>query len=878
MEEMVLIPKSKYDRLINPQTQSPQETGGFEAIIAPISVGQPGHLAFNSNAGLIKEKLHDPLYPGALLFEGLEAKVIKFEPHVVGLVKRDFFGVNPFQDYSETISFYAPLELSEEDEPTIWDHHGIFAWPNIQKKDQWLSKMIEYTTKTEAESEGSLKLGPSPATPLTVKSTYSSDGSRDAESRYTFLENLRINGTGNGLTNGKPARSVDANALGLMLYDGNIKFDFRLVNQFQMMLPKKRVIWLLVKRYFRVLYAFTPIVDEFEFREATTNIIGFESYEEIDVKVKVDSRLDLVHLALLMVVLRFSYVTLFSNRKNANEAILTSNDPALQELKYLFNNPIDMNSIEICYLCLYQMLFFKIVNIPVIQLAMLLRSYNCYAPEEGIGLSGTDTQILNHLVVQMGYSLGLHRDPSNTPGILSERRTHFVRKVWIHLILCDIFQGYRFGNPISTNVNFFDTKFPSVLDGNENVADIELDRAVTKILSLSSCMFEGAMKQTIDLSLNVRQPIYLSHFTSLVNLMETMALAALGRLRDYLGALEINNAAYSYGKSMKCSVLMSLEIFYITVLVHLTGYYKEKGNAPLYAYYFKKTLFYAIDEVLVIIPSFVTKLEELFGDGVAIILNPLIIDSLFRVNDILISSLMQCNNYLYKKIISPEHQLRLDSDPDYHTHFQKLSELVVLLEKFSKLCVVAESIMSSRYYLAWKVFKSHQSFLRTLNEPRFYEHSNVDPEASSTGGPQNFTSAQLQEIIEVLRISLLFLAKQIANNSEEFSVDEVTNKNSRNDIPSILRNNFGRHTEERSVPPYEFKVQLQPPELMQASPGMTPFDISNMLDLDLFMLEGMNGFNNNEVDSLWLQMTNLKMQKRKNLDELTWQSIYDGTY
>lgn len=901
MEEMVFLSRKKFDQLANAR-DSTALIGDFEAIIAPITIGNEGHQAFNANAGLVKTQLHDREWPGRILFEALGARQVKFEPHVTKLVKNDFLGVNPFQEYNEKLSFLDQFALEPSTDEALWERNGVFAWRTLQKKDGWLLKLLEYVSRKESvERRNDIQSTELPSlakTPQSAHSTFSNDSTREAEERIGFLRSQRLNTerdkardetasrsflSENNLSGTLP-QSTNANALGLMLYEDDIKFDIKLIQQMRMMIPKKRVVWLLIRRFFRVLYAFAPYLDEHDFRKVISRIIGNESFDDIDVDFQLDDRLDVIHISVLLVMIRFSYVSLFSNRVSANEVIMNSEDPKLQELRYLFKNPVNLNCIELSHRCLHQMLFLKITNVPLLQLTLFLRTYNYLAPEEGDGCNGSSSQLFNSLLVQMAYILGFNRDPSSFPGSICPRQSQLIRKIWAHLNVSDVFQGYRFGNPISTNPAFGDTKLPTDEKDNENIFDKELDHSVTRVLNFSDVLSGGAMRKLIDLTLHVKHPVYLPHFTSLVNLIESGADSVFGRLRDYLEPLELQNASYSYGKLVKCALLLSLNSFFITCLSHLLAFYRDQHNAALYAYYFKKILYFAISEILPVVPAFVTKLEDIFGEGVAVWMNPLIIDAIYRVNEVVITSIVKSNYYILKEKRSSDHDSKL-ADPDYFTHFQKLCEFVTLLEKFSKICIVAESIMSNRYYFAWRIFKSHQKFLQALNEPEFYRQAESAPETTTSCGPQNLTSTQLQEIIDIFKGSMHFLEKQIAENLKEFCVEEFLTKSSRMDLPGVLRNEQEVTTTLRTDLAPETthtSTDLMEPsklvESLRASPGNISSDISNMLELDLFMLDDFDAFNNNEVDLLWLQMSNQKMQKHKEIDEFAWQSVGDGTY
>lgn len=876
-EEMILLPKRKYDQLTYAKEHD-ATIDDFQAVIAPITVGNLGHQAFNANVGLVQTPLHDGLTPGNIFYETQGAQQVRFEPHVTKLVKNDFLGVNPFQEYGERLCLIDLFTLEYHGYSTRIDHNGAFSWRNLQKKDFWLMRLLEFVGD-ETVSEETKKTSFGDTAQVKARTNMNRAGLYDEEAQQK-LPSKRIPSTFHLPQSQAQSwlQSTDANALGLMLYEDDVEFNIRLIQQLRQMIPKKRTVWLLVRRYFSYLYPFAPYVDEHDFRQVISRIIGQECFEDLEVKFCLKSKVDIINISVLLVMIRFSYVSLFSNRVSANEVILNSNDPKLEELRFLFKNPVNLHCIEFGHRCLHQMLFQKITNIPLLQLTLFLRTYSYLAPEEGDDCNGSNSQIFNSLLVQIAYILGINRDPTQYPGSVNPKQAQFIRKIWTHLNVSDVFQGYRYGNPISTNPSLGDTKLPFLEENNENIFDKELDRSVTRVLNFSDILSGGAMRNLIDLTLNVKSPVSLPHFTSLLNQIETSSGSVLGNLRDYLGPLEIQKASYSYGKLVKCALLLSLNSFFLTNLCHLVAYYRDKNNVSLFSYYYKKMIFFSINEILPVIPTFVTKLEEIFGEGVSVWMNPLIIDALYRVNEVIISSITASSSYILRERQLPNHQAKL-TDPEYFTHFQKLCKLVVLLEKLSKICLVAESIMSNRYYFAWRVFKSHQKLMHALSDANFHRYASSKPWAAA--GPHNLNSLQLQELIDILKTNVQFLERQIAENLKEFCVEQFLTKSSRVEVPSVLRTeqaekeNLQSPTTGQSTNSIASSTALVKEEVAPSISEDTSSDIQNMFELDLFMLDDFDVFNNDEIDHLWSHMSNQRMHKQNGVDDVLWQGFDD---
>lgn len=102
--------------------------------------------------------------------------------------------------------------------------------------------------------------------------------------------------------------------LGLTFYDGGIDEELKLIEKIELVLPNKRITWKLIERFFTHLYPFFAIIDELYFKSLINRLLGPESSDDEKIsKLKVEKRLDFVYLGLLLIVLRLSYLSLFSN-------------------------------------------------------------------------------------------------------------------------------------------------------------------------------------------------------------------------------------------------------------------------------------------------------------------------------------------------------------------------------------------------------------------------------------------------------------------------------------------------------------------------------------------------------------------------------------
>lgn len=817
-------------------------------IVAPILLDNAGGKALNSNVGFLTKKYHDPRFPGLLPLEKTLCRLLPFELLVTKLAKNDYYGINPFENEEETIEFGVPFKRSTAGDGTIWDHGGIFTWKVVAKKSRWLCAVEEYV--------------------CLVATKESTDGLPADTAGAAAHPQLHTPHSAHGDTPRNPEMRQTTELLGLMLYDGDPHLELNLIERMRMMFPTKKAVWVLLGRYFQVLYPLGPFLDEMDFRATIARIIGAESYADEEVELHVASKIDVIHVACLLVVLRYSYVSLFPNCRSASQAMLTSDDPTLHEIQYLLKRPVDVNAIDVSHHCLHRFLLLRSINVPLFQLALLLRNYTNSAPESSYTNDGEN--IYSGLLHLMGYALGFHRDPSHFPGAVDPRTTNFIRKIWNNLCVIDVYRGYSSGVPISSNTEFFDTQFPTLDDGNENIKDKDLDKAVCKVDSISDALVYGTMKDLVMMCLSVRRPKVLSQLTGLLNRMESSTRGIFGSLRDYLQPLEAINATYSYGKLIKCFILLSLEVCFMTILRYVVAHYQEKKNGPLYSYYTKKIFYFAIEEILPLVPTLAADLEAVIGEGVSLFMNPALIDAVYRINEILLDAMMSSNNYLYKRSRASDHELRCQSDPDYHEHFMNLSQFVVLLERFSKLCLACLSVMSKRHYLAWRILKKHQHLLHAATDPKFYELVVLETELGVGDGPPSFTSAVLLELNEMCGRSFKFV-EALINNSKEWPDKDIWGKTLRDEVPSILRMYKSQHHEQASARRATMDTSPAVSDILAADFSQGGFAAE--LDHDVFALNEI--FNDELVDLLWTQMTSQKMQKDEERERLEWQAMFE---
>lgn len=548
--------------------------------------------------------------------------------------------------------------------------------------------------------------------------------------------------------------NVTSITLAKTLFDGRFDPELRLVEQIQTILPVKRVIWSLIGRFFKVLYPFYPFLDEIDFRSRLSAIIGAESFEEEKVKeLKIEYRLDLALMATLLVVLRLTYLSLFSNRDCNNSYIMncTPTDPEEEEKKYLLSNPINVVAIKVAHACLCCFQISVRTNLTVFQATLLLRLYRTLGPEEGDRFDGGELQFSTAMLVQMGYSLGLHREPDNFPDLrIDERTNHLTRKLWYFLILSDLLNAFNSGNPTLIDVKHYDTKEPVATRTNSSLDDFALEESAVDTLKWLDVSLSSIGK-ILDVIVDIRKYSSINYLTeALNNIEQVLRLDFQVSRRVPRFDTEQTSSTTKYTDVIKTKVFLTLYCSLITIYVHLYLYYERQSKFD-YSFFYLKKLLYIIQELIV--PLIFEVLLGRFNES-GLILNPILLLAIHKCNQVILSCYARVNYVKYAKEKNKNHQKNMDNNLQYRQSYEKYRGLSSKLEAVGSLILSIILKLSSRYYYAWRIQKAHRILFKNYSGTLLYQK--VTKTAKTLHSFQ-FTSTQLEEFDSILNTLMQWL-------------------------------------------------------------------------------------------------------------------------
>lgn len=649
-------------------------------------------------------------------------------------------GVNPYGSEDETINLYENYSSVHVKGPNRKINYGPFAWSSLMKRDHGLKMLWDYMiTKKENSKESNTtfifaqQLNEITKENAQVLTAVLPKGKGYSESLETAFHKRALEPDGFGdiipyksMINGRyvTERTKESTLpLGLSYFEGKLGREFQLIDTLKAILPKRKVIWKLIDRYFTYLYPYMAFLDQVCFTDAISGIIGPRGYDDKKIDdIRIEKRIDLAYMGILCVLLRLTYLSLFVNKSSVNEERLTTTDPSpeAQEMKYLFLNPITVDTIDVAQLCLDQFQLLRKTSLVVLQLAFYMRLYHSYAPEDGDGADGGDSQVSSAMIIQMAYSLGLNREPSKFPDIVNNPRLdHLCRKIWKILCLSDIHQAYSFGNPMSIDKIFYDTKAPYFEEQSANIPNLELDKEVTEMFQKCGIVLEP-MTKLMRILLDVEGRANMAEVCKILSKVEKDQYQQHSICASLWEAISAGNLpkpspAQVYRRNFLIKVYMSLQAFFMSVYFHFYLYYEPK-SVDLCFFYVKKMLLISTGTIM---PHYF----DLLGNTEYVcdfVVNPTLQLFIHKANQLNLALIIRVNYVLYHFLQDANHETRMETDPDFKKYFLAILRLSNLLKRSAEISISAISKISNRYYYAWRITKSHTYLLKTIMNVLFY--------------------------------------------------------------------------------------------------------------------------------------------------------------
>ncbi|KAG7900536.1 hypothetical protein KL907_004654 [Ogataea polymorpha] len=607
-------------------------------------------------------------------------------------------GMDP-ADAFNFYTHYVPVHLLH----ARTSNHGPLMWVTMIKKDQFLRplwyKIAEYRKKNKlpAVLQAQLSENVGPEEKEFRQKIYETEGvvdllpyKSDKKEKVTHLtvEQMRDN---------------IRKDLALNLYM-NKDPDSRTISQILKSLPNRKVLWLLVDRFFKFVYPFLPIVDEKMFVTDIEAIIGPREYEETEIKtLKIDRRLNFAVIGSLLIILRMAHLSLHSNF----EEVKGFPERSEQE-KYLLKHPIDMGIITVAQLCLNQFKLLKRCALSVFQCALLMKEYRFIAPEDGAdGFGDGEGQIFTGMLTQMAISIGLNRDPDQFSMVCeSKNLNNLWRKIWFRLRDSDVYHASQMGNPLIIRADQFDTKLPVFDSEQSNSSDLALEQVVIDCLN-ERCDLQNLISDLTSKVLDITQKSSIETLLLKIEAIESFIKHRFGSVKDIL-TLDNGNHLENVRKVYRIIGYLEARSLVHPVLYHIFLFYSCRANLRACSYLMRVTL-QKVVEVNSLFMQLLKRNFTFFGLGFDLILTPILESSMHKA--------LQFQFTLFIRARHHKHQLLARStQPD--------RQLIAAITKFTddtilpniKIYLRGLTLISKKYFYAWRMSKAQNIVLKLLED------------------------------------------------------------------------------------------------------------------------------------------------------------------
>ncbi|QPG74449.1 hypothetical protein FOA43_001778 [Brettanomyces nanus] len=655
------------------------------------------------------------------------------------------------------------------------NNHGPLSWVSLILKDYYsrpiISKIIKYKKKYGA----ALFAGNSRESCL--RSVLGSDKtSREAEFKRREFSNPTCPVLGENLSYSKqkwsPERPPDSPRINPSELSLSTKRDAEttIIEGILDVLPVKKMIWLLVERFFQYVYPFSPYLDETRFVSDIEAIIGPKSLAEEKVTtVHMERKLDFSVMGSLLIALKMAYLSLSGNYEAADDyPQRTPNE------MYLLSHPLDEKIINVAQLCLNQFKLLRRSTMSIFQCAFLMRDYQKLDGYDGF--CDGDSQVFTGLLVQMGISIGLNRDPDNFDfSVGTDRMKSSWRKLWYCLIATDMTQCTVMGDPRIVSDDIYDTKLPvfSKLDFNNNDLDIEGET----VLAIRERFELGQeMNKVVQLAASLKgSPVVLELLPKLDRLERIIKLKweSLSSLLTPTDGNHIHNIHKMQQIMLYAEAVSLLHPIYH----HLILFYEKKGTFRAARKFTMKSVEFLM-EIHANFENLVKRSYRYVGTGFDFVFTPVL--------EVFIHKCLHLQLSLYLRSSSLEARLCEAPQNDEIVEVIKKFKKTILIKNIKEKYICAMSILAGKYFYAWRMTKAHTLILKVLE----------DGLATLTGAdePNNFLSGmgkdELVELFELVNIENYvngtsgvknIARKRVLTEAEDVSLDENSRMNSFSD-------------------------------------------------------------------------------------------------
>lgn len=459
------------------------------------------------------------------------------------------------------------------------------------------------------------------------------------------------------------------------------------------LMPKKKVVWLSIDRFFKYCYSFVPVIDEYDFKADIFKIIGGRSVEDVkydSLNLQRDTDLAIMGSLLLVVILGSKTLT------GINEQALSEDE------KYLLLNQLSYEVTRMANKCVFEFQSNLSNNLSSLQNLLLVSLLERFAPES-TDFCNSRSKLLNGHMMQIAMALGINRNPSgyNLRTPTEQRRLNMIRKIWCKIRSCDFEQNYLTGYPSAVLLDYEDGVLPERPTSlNKNTESFLIDVKAYEMITRNIAVEEQMVKILRNIcQLNSRPKTldmmqYLEQMDRVVETSFDKIENLLAKRTEQTGELEL---VFNMEKVFEVYSYFAFSSIPYMIRYHIFLHYDLMGDAEQ-SFKFLKRIYEGSCEYFESLNLIIDKPFEIFGNGFLYGIIPILELSLQK------HKMVDCT--IANRLIVLRSQYLLKGGD--------FSSLEPLVRNCIKTCadrfysgLAPWNKLSDKYYYSWKVSKAH---------------------------------------------------------------------------------------------------------------------------------------------------------------------------
>lgn len=482
----------------------------------------------------------------------------------------------------------------------------------------------------------------------------------------------------------------------------------------QSSMPSKRIVWMLIDRFFRVVYPFAPILDEEEFGGAMHRLLGPRSYEEEKIFVLTFNDRDFAHLGTLFIVLRLAYLTMFTSTGRLAKFCFHN---SVAELSYLSQAKIPSEMIRTAQKCLGMYNLVEDAPVEVIQLVSLLQIYSMHSPERPNPECRNLT--LSNILNLMAYYPLLHREACDvySPQDANARKNLLARKLWYSMVFLDAASSALTGNFLTIHPYSFDVEVPVFDAANLNIQDLHLEEVVCNSFAKIDAV-RKLLSEVFELTGRVSGTVSIHEVSLRTKALEDKH-AELFIHFNPTGRFRPQNGMDAFTKVSLFQQFLFLHHVIVGICTHLFFYHQKRKEFDLAQYYQQKIAVVITTRLFPFIPLLLDDQNPFAGSTDLFVITPFF-QCLQQATLFFWSLFIDYRARWYNMREAEDHLARVTADPRYEKTFTSLYEVSQSVFEMLTIIGTANAMTLERYPFNQKVNNVHTLIVDSVSAPCYF--------------------------------------------------------------------------------------------------------------------------------------------------------------